>query len=346
MVTVLARDRARPRCAGALAGLFGVGGGILFVPTLVRCSASARSTRRRRRCSRSCRPWPRAAWRQHRYGNVRWRAALVVGLAAVAGVELGVLTAQVAARRHAAAALRRALARRRRAARLAARRPFTLKMVTRQEDLWLSARRRADRRDRRARSRPRSRSCEPWSQRPRSCSRSGRSPTSGSGSLLGRAPDRGRGRRLRRLGDAGSRRSCAIRASRGDRGGGPRRRRGDAPRRTARSPGPDEAARDASRSSRAASSASYAALASVATQKIATNPAAVSATRSAGRVLVRLRQQVGRAHEEEEARVEREQVAERVLGDGDRRPDDRADQRRDRVHSRARSSPAAGRRSG
>ena len=32
-------------------------------------------------------------------------------------------------------------------------------------------------------------------------------------------------------------------------------------------------------------------------------------------MLVRLRQQVGRAHEQEEARVEREQVAERVLGD-------------------------------
>ena len=32
-------------------------------------------------------------------------------------------------------------------------------------------------------------------------------------------------------------------------------------------------------------------------------------------MLVRLGQQVGRAHEEEEARVEREQVAERLLGD-------------------------------
>ena len=33
-------------------------------------------------------------WRQHLYGNVRWRVALVVGVVAVAGVELGVLTAK------------------------------------------------------------------------------------------------------------------------------------------------------------------------------------------------------------------------------------------------------------
>ena len=32
-------------------------------------------------------------WRQHLYGNVRWRAAAVIGVVAVAGIELGVLTA-------------------------------------------------------------------------------------------------------------------------------------------------------------------------------------------------------------------------------------------------------------
>ena len=30
------------------------------------------------------------AWRQHRYGNVDWRAALIVGLGSIAGVEGGV----------------------------------------------------------------------------------------------------------------------------------------------------------------------------------------------------------------------------------------------------------------
>ncbi len=33
------------------------------------------------------------AWRQHRYGNVDWKAAAVVGLASVAGVQAGVLAA-------------------------------------------------------------------------------------------------------------------------------------------------------------------------------------------------------------------------------------------------------------
>jgi uncharacterized membrane protein YfcA len=33
-------------------------------------------------------------WRQHLYGNVRWRPALVIGLTAIAGVELGILTAK------------------------------------------------------------------------------------------------------------------------------------------------------------------------------------------------------------------------------------------------------------
>jgi hypothetical protein len=33
-------------------------------------------------------------WRQQRYGNVRWRAAIVIGLAAVGGVEAGVALAE------------------------------------------------------------------------------------------------------------------------------------------------------------------------------------------------------------------------------------------------------------
>ncbi len=33
-------------------------------------------------------------WRQQRYGNVRWRQAIVIGVAAIAGVEGGVLLAE------------------------------------------------------------------------------------------------------------------------------------------------------------------------------------------------------------------------------------------------------------
>jgi uncharacterized protein len=80
--------------AGALGGLFGVGGGLIFVPTLVllldlgQVEAEATSLL-------AILPVVIAGtWRQHLYGNVRWRTAAIIGLTAVAGVELGVLTAR------------------------------------------------------------------------------------------------------------------------------------------------------------------------------------------------------------------------------------------------------------
>ena len=75
--------------AGMLSGVFGVGGGILFVPTLVllglgQVEASATSLL-------AIVPTAAAgAWRQRGYGNLRVRAALVVGVVSVAGAELGV----------------------------------------------------------------------------------------------------------------------------------------------------------------------------------------------------------------------------------------------------------------
>jgi uncharacterized protein len=80
--------------AGALGGLFGVGGGLIFVPALVllfdfgQVEAEATSLL-------AIIPVVLAGtWRQHLYGNVRWRPALVIGLTAIAGVELGVLAAK------------------------------------------------------------------------------------------------------------------------------------------------------------------------------------------------------------------------------------------------------------
>jgi uncharacterized membrane protein YfcA len=78
--------------AGMLSGMFGIGGGILFVPTLVllglgQVEASATSL---------LAIVPTAAvgaWRQRSYGNLRIRAALVIGVASVAGAELGVQVA-------------------------------------------------------------------------------------------------------------------------------------------------------------------------------------------------------------------------------------------------------------
>jgi len=80
--------------AGVLAGLFGVGGGILFVPTLTLVLGL---TQIHAEASSLLAILPTAAagaWRQRRYGNVRWRAALVLGLAAILGVEAGVQIAE------------------------------------------------------------------------------------------------------------------------------------------------------------------------------------------------------------------------------------------------------------
>jgi uncharacterized protein len=79
---------------GVLAGLFGVGGGILFVPTLTftlgldQLHAQATSL---------LAILPTVAvgtWRQQRYGNVRWRAAVSLGMGGIAGVVAGGFVAE------------------------------------------------------------------------------------------------------------------------------------------------------------------------------------------------------------------------------------------------------------
>jgi uncharacterized membrane protein YfcA len=79
--------------AGVLSGMFGVGGGILFVPTLValglgQVEASATSLL-------AIVPTAAAgAMRQRAHGNLRARAALVLGAASILGVEVGVRIAK------------------------------------------------------------------------------------------------------------------------------------------------------------------------------------------------------------------------------------------------------------
>jgi uncharacterized membrane protein YfcA len=74
--------------AGVLSGLFGVGGGILFVPTLValglgQLEAQATSLL-------AILPTVAAgALNQYRYGHFRARSAVIVGFASIAGVEAG-----------------------------------------------------------------------------------------------------------------------------------------------------------------------------------------------------------------------------------------------------------------
>jgi uncharacterized protein len=80
--------------AGVLAGLFGVGGGILFVPTLTLVLGL---TQLHAEATSLLAIIPTAfvgAWRQNRYGNVNWRASLILGVAAIGGVEAGVQIAE------------------------------------------------------------------------------------------------------------------------------------------------------------------------------------------------------------------------------------------------------------
>jgi uncharacterized protein len=75
--------------AGLLAGLFGVGGGILFVPTLVALGLSQLEAE----ATSLLAILPTVAagtWRQRHYGNVHWRAALMLGLVSIVGAAAGV----------------------------------------------------------------------------------------------------------------------------------------------------------------------------------------------------------------------------------------------------------------
>jgi uncharacterized membrane protein YfcA len=80
--------------AGLLAGLFGVGGGILFVPTFVlllglpQLDASATSLLAMLPASFV------GAWRQLRYRNLDLRASVAIGVASIAGVEGGIAIAE------------------------------------------------------------------------------------------------------------------------------------------------------------------------------------------------------------------------------------------------------------
>ena len=79
--------------AGVVSGLLGIGGGTLFVPTLLALGLSQRSAE----ATSLLAILPTVAvgaWRQHRYGNVRWRPAGVLGVASIAGVVGGVLVAE------------------------------------------------------------------------------------------------------------------------------------------------------------------------------------------------------------------------------------------------------------
>jgi uncharacterized protein len=79
---------------GVLAGLFGVGGGILFVPILVLFFEFGQVEAEATSLLAIIPAAVAGTWQQRRYGNVRWKAVLVLALGAVAGVQVGVVVAQ------------------------------------------------------------------------------------------------------------------------------------------------------------------------------------------------------------------------------------------------------------
>jgi hypothetical protein len=80
--------------AGLLAGFFGVGGGILFVPTLVLVVGLSQIEAEATSLAAILPAAAAGAWQQHRYGNVRWRAAAILGITSIGGVEAGVRVAE------------------------------------------------------------------------------------------------------------------------------------------------------------------------------------------------------------------------------------------------------------
>ena len=75
--------------AGVLAGLFGVGGGILFVPTLTLALGLEQHHAQATSLLAILPTVAVGAWRQQRYGNVRWSPSLMLGIAGIAGVVAG-----------------------------------------------------------------------------------------------------------------------------------------------------------------------------------------------------------------------------------------------------------------
>ena len=80
--------------AGVLAGLFGVGGGILFVPTLALVLGLTQVHAEATSLLAIIPTVVVGAWRQRRHGNVDWRAAVLIGIGSLAGVEGGVEAAR------------------------------------------------------------------------------------------------------------------------------------------------------------------------------------------------------------------------------------------------------------
>jgi uncharacterized membrane protein YfcA len=79
--------------AGVLSGMFGVGGGILFVPTLSLVVGLTHLEAQATSLAAIIPVVAVGAWRQHHEGKVCWRVALAIGLTSAVGVAGGVVLA-------------------------------------------------------------------------------------------------------------------------------------------------------------------------------------------------------------------------------------------------------------
>lgn len=85
--------------AGAVAGVFGVGGGIIFVPTLTLVLGLSQLTAEATSLLAIIPVALLGSWRQTRSGTVRWRDATVIGLVSVTSAVTGALLAEMAPER-------------------------------------------------------------------------------------------------------------------------------------------------------------------------------------------------------------------------------------------------------
>jgi len=81
--------------AGVVSGMLGVGGGVVFVPALVLVLGLSQVAGEATSLLAILPVAFVGAWRQHRYGNVRIREGLLIGVLAVAGTVGGVALANV-----------------------------------------------------------------------------------------------------------------------------------------------------------------------------------------------------------------------------------------------------------
>lgn len=81
--------------AGMLAGIFGVGGGVIFVPALTLVLGLSQLEAEATSLLAIVPVAILGSWRNHQEGGVRWRDALIMGVASIATAVLGTWLADI-----------------------------------------------------------------------------------------------------------------------------------------------------------------------------------------------------------------------------------------------------------